>query len=130
MASKPFISARIPDDLNHQLEVRADAEGKSKTDILIGALAEYLDADGSNKSKTTNQSVRDLERNFGYFQRWVIDKVTKIEDKVYSLEDAQHSQLVSIEKSQKLLKSELEQVQEVTQKFPKRLMSGSPIYTT
>lgn len=130
MASKPFISARIPEKLNQQLEVRADAEEKSKTDILITALAEYLDGDNSNKSETTNQSVRDLERSFRFFEQWVIDKVTRIENKVYSLEGAQHSQLVSIENSQKLLKSELEQVQEVTQRLPKRLMSSPPMYTT
>jgi hypothetical protein len=42
MASKPFIAARIPENLNLKLEEHSKATGEGKTQTLINALSAYL----------------------------------------------------------------------------------------
>jgi hypothetical protein len=42
MSNKPFIAARIPEELNQALSTHSEATGESKTQALINALSQYL----------------------------------------------------------------------------------------
>jgi hypothetical protein len=82
MTAKPFISARIPQDLLEQLESRADATGESKTDILVEALKEYLDP-----KEPSTEERSSLEKRLRNFEQWATDRLTNIEEKVEELDD-------------------------------------------
>src|SRR6476646_2010022 len=82
MTAKPFISARIPQDLLEQLESRADATGESKTEILVEALKEYLDP----KEPSTEERAS-LEKRLRNFEQWATNRLTSIEEKVEELDD-------------------------------------------
>jgi hypothetical protein len=43
MSSKPFIAARIPEELNQVLNAHSKTTGESKTQALINALSQYLE---------------------------------------------------------------------------------------
>jgi hypothetical protein len=81
MTAKPFISARIPQDLLEQLESRADATGESKTDILVEALKEYLDPKEPGTEERSS-----LEQRLRAFEQWAVSRLTSIEEKVEELE--------------------------------------------
>jgi hypothetical protein len=42
MSNKPFIAARIPEELNQALSTHSETTGESKTQALINALSQYL----------------------------------------------------------------------------------------
>jgi hypothetical protein len=42
MSNKPFIAARIPEELNQALNTHSETTGESKTQALINALSQYL----------------------------------------------------------------------------------------
>lgn len=69
MAAKPFIAARISEDLNFRLEDHARTTGESRTQIIINALSAYI---GYSPSKETNESAK--------------DRLTRLEEKVAELE--------------------------------------------
>jgi metal-responsive CopG/Arc/MetJ family transcriptional regulator len=83
MASKSFISARIPDDLQEKLESYSQATGESKSRILIDALSKYLNADSSTTDKDLNLYDRIL-----YFERWVSNRLNNVEDRIMALENS------------------------------------------
>lgn len=51
MATKPFIAARIPEDLNTRLEEHSESTGERRTQALINALAKYLNFAPSSKNE-------------------------------------------------------------------------------
>jgi hypothetical protein len=42
MSNKPFLAARIPEELNQALSTHSETTGESKTQALINALSQYL----------------------------------------------------------------------------------------
>lgn len=87
MTAKPFISARIPQDLLEQLESRADATGESKTEILVEALKEYLDP---KEQKPSTEERLSLEQRLRAFEQWATNRLTRIEEKVEELDDLRY----------------------------------------
>lgn len=79
--AKPFISARIPEDLLDQLESRALAEHESKTEVLVKALKEYLDPESS---KTEGNSS--LERRVRVLEHCISKNFMNLEFRVNALE--------------------------------------------
>ncbi len=55
---KPQIVVRLPPDLLEKLNKYAQQTGTSKTDVVIGALAQYL---GCGEALSINQKVAELE---------------------------------------------------------------------
>ncbi|MBE8992397.1 DNA-binding domain-containing protein [Nostoc sp. LEGE 12450] len=55
---KPQIVVRLPPDLLEKLNKYAQQTGTSKTDVVIGALAQYL---GCGEALPLNQKVAELE---------------------------------------------------------------------
>jgi hypothetical protein len=53
----PFFSARIPENLNKRVEDFIKETGKAKTEILIEALALYLDCPVEIKKTITNEEI-------------------------------------------------------------------------
>lgn len=68
MAAKPFVAARIPEDLNTKLEEYSKATGEGKTQVLINALSSYLNFSPQSKEASKDrlsileERVADLER--------------------------------------------------------------------
>lgn len=70
MASKPFIAARIPEDLSLKLEDYSKTTGESRTQIIINALSTYIGWSRSEDKGTAasgrlaalEQRVLELER--------------------------------------------------------------------
>lgn len=60
MANKPFISARIPEDLQKKLESYVEETERSKTDIIVDALEAYFDV-GSKLEKKNSGIEKRLE---------------------------------------------------------------------
>jgi metal-responsive CopG/Arc/MetJ family transcriptional regulator len=83
MTAKPFISARIPQDLLEQLESRADERGESKTEILVEALKEYLEP---KEQKPSAEERLSLEQRLRAFEQWAVSRLASIEKKVEKLE--------------------------------------------
>lgn len=59
MAARPFIAARIPEDLNLRLEEHSKETGETKTQALVNALAEYL---GAPSKQEEPDALKDLEQ--------------------------------------------------------------------
>ena len=70
MVTKPFLAARIPEDLNTKLEEHSASTGEGKTQAVINALANYLNFTPESKS----------EESAG-------DRLSLLEKKVAELED-------------------------------------------
>jgi hypothetical protein len=51
MPDKPFIAARIPEDLNHALNQHVEQSGENRTEALISALGQYLKFTPGNLSQ-------------------------------------------------------------------------------
>lgn len=51
MVTKPFLAARIPEDLNTKLEEHSASTGEGKTQAVINALARYLNFTPESKSE-------------------------------------------------------------------------------
>ena len=51
MVTKPFLAARIPEDLNTKLEEHSASTGESRTQAVINALAGYLNFTPESKSE-------------------------------------------------------------------------------
>jgi predicted DNA-binding protein len=127
MANKPFISARISEELLEQLEARSESTGETKTDILVRALTEHL-----NPGESKDEDYASLETRIRYFERWVSARLANIEDKVSSLEE-----LKELKEELKILHSTMQKEASaavlpavVSQKMPKRLMPHVPTVTT
>lgn len=69
MAAKPFIAARISEDLNLKLDDYSKATGESRTQILLNALSTYL---GYSPNSETKERAS--------------DRLTRLEEKVVELE--------------------------------------------
>ena len=65
MASNPFLSGRIPQELLNRVEKHIQDTGESKTNILIQALAAYLNFPiqlSNSSSSTLEKRLNDLEQ--------------------------------------------------------------------
>ena len=71
--SKPFIAARIPEDLNNALDKHANATGENRTTTIINALSSYLKWSSPEVKKTISagdrlslleKRVKELEKLF------------------------------------------------------------------
>jgi len=51
MVTKPFLAARIPEDLNTKLEEHSASTGEGRTQVVINALAKYLNFTPESKSE-------------------------------------------------------------------------------
>ena len=51
MVTKPFLAARIPEDLNTKLEEHSASTGEGRTQAVINALAKYLNFTPESKSE-------------------------------------------------------------------------------
>ena len=69
--TKPFIAARIPQNIGDHLEAHCKKEGVGKTDVIINALAQYLGCSIENPIETN-----------------AVDRLTTLERKVAELEKA------------------------------------------
>lgn len=69
MAAKPFIAARISEDLNLRLADYLRTTGESRTQVIVNALSAYI---GYLPGKETNESAS--------------DRLTRLEEKVAELE--------------------------------------------
>ncbi len=58
--ANPFFSGRIPQDLYDQIEQRKAQTGESKTDILINALAAYLNYPLVPRSTPTSEVSKEM----------------------------------------------------------------------
>ena len=85
MSSKPFISARIPEELLKSLESHDDSTGKSKTDIITDALYEHLGFGKQLKASGIN-----AEKRIRLLEQWVDRKFRAVEHRLEQLEDAEH----------------------------------------
>lgn len=62
MANKPFVAARIPEDLNVALDQFVSESGKKRTDVIISALREYLKSPSDlSQIKTDEKRLDALE---------------------------------------------------------------------
>lgn len=70
MTSKPFLAARIPEEINQALNEHCKTTGESKTTAVINALREYLwipsskdeDSNASDRLATLEEKVAQLEQ--------------------------------------------------------------------
>lgn len=81
MATKSFISARIPKHLMERLEAHVEATGDSKTDVIVEALAEHLAHD--EESKTRGGSI---ERRLSSLEHWIFERFRGIDNKLEILD--------------------------------------------
>lgn len=81
MASKEFISARIPKDLLNKIEYYAELKGESKSKILIEAIKKYLACEESTAEEelSSQEAIESL-------RRWIDFRLGNLEEKVLSLE--------------------------------------------
>ena len=84
MASKEFISARIPRDLLEKIENYAEAKGESKSKILIEAIKKYLEPEESSTEEKLSLEKR--EERIKHFERWIDYRLENLEKRVLSLE--------------------------------------------
>lgn len=70
MTSKPFLAARIPEEISQALNEHCKTTGESKTTAVINALREYLwissskdeDSNASDRLATLEEKVAQLEQ--------------------------------------------------------------------
>ena len=58
--SNPFFSSRIPKDLNERIKQHINETEESKTDILINALATYLNCRVAHRNNPTTQISKEM----------------------------------------------------------------------
>ena len=103
MSSKPFISARIPEELLKSLESRVDSTGKSKTDIITDALYEHL-----GFGKQLQASGVNVEKRIRLLEQWVDRKFRAVEHRLEQLEDTEHeSRTLSSSSAQQVNRQQL-----------------------
>ena len=83
MATKPFVSARIPKELMEQLEAHVDATGSSKTDIIIDALSEHL-----GYGKKLREHGVGIERRLTMLEYWLHERIKGLDDRLNACEKA------------------------------------------
>lgn len=88
MASKSFISARLPKELLERVESFAEETGGSKSGVLIDALENYL-----GNQESPDSPSRDLEDRVLKFERWIDSRVSRLEDKVKTISEVQSEPL-------------------------------------
>ena len=94
MATKPFISARIPQELMKRLESRVEATGISKTDIIIDALAKHL-----GYGHELQEHGIGIERRLTMLEFWLNERLKGLDDRLSSLESPSFSQLNEYDES-------------------------------
>lgn len=87
--TKPLFSGRIPPDLHQRVEERRKITGESKTDILVGALAKFLDFPldylDPEEIKALGEGIKDLKERFEKLESLVEEKFKALEEKVERL---------------------------------------------
>lgn len=71
--TKPFIAARIPEELDEKLRQATVVQGRSKTEILVDALSAHLGYEQDKCITNDNSLLSDIE-----------DRLKRLEDKVFS----------------------------------------------
>lgn len=89
MSSKPFISARIPEELLKSLESHVDSTGKSKTDIITDALYEHL-----GFGRQLKESGINIEKRLRLLEQWVDRRFRAVENRLDELEETNHKDRV------------------------------------
>lgn len=72
-SGKPFLAARIPEDLDKLLQEHTESTGESRTDSLINALAAYLGWSNDEAHKPTNYDRLS----------WLEKRIDELEAEVY-----------------------------------------------
>lgn len=94
MSNKVPITARIPEELLAQVEAHAQAEGKTKTDILTDALTDYLSGEGRDANELSN-----LQQQMYRIQELFFLQVASLEGRIAALEGRTSSPINSISSS-------------------------------
>ena len=81
MAKKPFVSARIPNELMERLEAHAGTTGASKTDIIIDALSEHL-----GYGKKLREHGIGIERRLTMLEYWLHERIKGLDDRLSACE--------------------------------------------
>ena len=88
MSNKVPLNVRVPEEMLEQIEMRVQASGKTKTDIVTDALAKYLgDLSGANTDAISN-----LEQQIQHLNQYLLLRLTALEAKVTALTNEQTSQ--------------------------------------
>lgn len=89
MAAKPFIAARIPEDLNAKLEEHSKATGEGKTQVLINALSSYLKFTSQNE-EVAKDRLSILEKRFAELEERFdgLERIIKEPPRQFSLLDS------------------------------------------
>jgi hypothetical protein len=75
MPDKPFIAARIPEELNHALNQHVERSGESRTETLISALEQYLNLTPSNKPQSKSATkIGSLEGRIARLEEMILGK--------------------------------------------------------
>ncbi|MEL6470663.1 MAG: hypothetical protein AAFQ74_13115 [Cyanobacteria bacterium J06623_4] len=79
MSGKPFISARIPEELRDSLEKQMELTGKSKTDIIVDALRKYLN---DKDAVFAGDSAVALEKRLDKFETHISERIDTLQKDV------------------------------------------------
>lgn len=75
MPDKPFIAARIPEELNHALNQHVEQSGESRTEALISALEQYLNLTPSNRPQNKfTTTIGSLEERIARLEEMILGK--------------------------------------------------------
>ncbi len=86
MAGNPFFSGRIPQNLHDRIQEHCDATGETKTQVLIQALAAYLDHPLETESQN-NDTIKDLKKDLENLDSRLqdLEQILNIQDGVPTL---------------------------------------------
>jgi hypothetical protein len=78
--TSPIFGARIPDDLRSRAEAHMVERGRSKTDLLIAALGQYLDglngqaSAGVGSSPALERRLAEMEERLGAMEEMLLEE--------------------------------------------------------
>ena len=94
---KPFVAARIPQELEAALEKHTQSTGESKTTAIINALSQYVGWSESGEKKTSSsdrlskleEKVEELEKLIKTPQQLGIESVIEVDNKTDKKQESQ-----------------------------------------